>query len=414
MAEYFDGDELKGTPVVSRIEQHIDYGTGIRLLFPDGTQSSRWTGYYTPSEAGSYDIFVQTTREVGGWYRLFVDDKLVLDSWQHMMALADFRTVPLDAKPHKIVLEQHGRGERRAVRLRMGIVSTNKLVNEDAKKLAATADAVVVAVGFDPETEAESSDRTFRLPLGQDELIQAMAAANRNTIVVATSGGGFDMQQWLDRVPALIEAWYPGQEGGTALAEILFGDVNPSGRLPATFEARWEDNPVHDSYYPTDGTKRVVYKEGVFVGYRGYEKNGTKPLFPFGFGLSYTTFKYANLQIKSLPNDSLGPRYEVSFDVTNTGKREGSDVAQVYVGETQPKVPRPAKELKGFAKVRLQPGETKAVSVVLNARSFAYFDVATSQWRAEAAAFDVLVGRSSQQIELRGTINLSTAITIPK
>jgi len=414
MAEYFDGDELKGTPVVSRIEQHIDYGTGIRLLFPDGTQSSRWTGYYTPSEAGSYDIFVQTTREVGGWYRLFVDDKLVLDSWQHMMALADFRTVPLDAKPHKIVLEQHGRGERRAVRLRMGIVSTNKLVNEDAKKLAATADAVVVAVGFDPETEAESSDRTFRLPLGQDELIQAMAAANRNTIVVATSGGGFDMQPWLDRVPALIEAWYPGQEGGTALAEILFGDVNPSGRLPATFEARWEDNPVHDSYYPSDGTKRVVYKEGVFVGYRGYEKNGTKPLFPFGFGLSYTTFKYANLQIKPLPNDSLGPRYEVSFDVTNTGKREGSDVAQVYVGETQPKVPRPAKELKGFAKVRLQPGETKAVSVVLNARSFAYFDVATSQWRAEAAAFDILVGRSSQQIELRGTMNLSTAITIPK
>jgi beta-glucosidase len=411
MAEYFDNAELKGTPVVSRIEQHIDFGAGIRLLFPDGTLSSRWTGYYTPTAVGSYDIFVQTTRERGGSYRLYVDDKLVLDNWTHMTALADYRTLPLDAKPHKVVLEQYGRGERRAVRLRLGITNSAKLVNEDAKKMAAAADVVVVAVGFDPETEAESFDRTFRLPLGQDALIQAMAAANRNTIVVATSGGGFDMSSWLDRVPALIEAWYPGQEGGTALAEILFGDVNPSGRLPATFENRWEDNPVHDSYYPADGTKRVVYKEGVFVGYRGYEKTATKPLFPFGFGLSYTTFKYGNLSIKPLANDSVGPRYEISFDVTNTGKREGADVAQVYVGETQPKLPRPAKELKGFAKVRLRPGETKKMAVILNTRSFSYYDVANKQWRAEAGAFDVLVGRSTQQIELRGTLNLPSAVT---
>jgi len=410
MAEYFGNAELKGTPVVSRIEQHIDFGTGIRLLFPDGTLSSRWTGYYTPSAAGSYDIFVQTTRERGGSYRLYVDDKLVLDNWTNMTALADSRTLPLDAKPHKVVLEQYGRGERRAVRLRMGIVNKTQLVNEDAKKMAAAADVVVVAVGFDPETEAESSDRTFRLPLGQDALIQAMAAANRNTIVVATSGGGFDMSSWLGRVPALIEAWYPGQEGGTALAEILFGDVNPSGRLPATFESRWQDNPVHDSYYPADGTKRVVYKEGVFVGYRGYEKTGTRPLFPFGFGLSYTTFKYDNLSIKPLANDSVGPRYEISFDVTNTGKREGADVAQVYVGETQPKLPRPARELKGFAKVRLRPGETKKTAVILNTRSFSYYDVANKQWRAEAGAFDVLVGRSAQQIELRGTLNLPSAV----
>ena len=182
----------------------------------------------------------------------------------------------------------------------MGIVRAGQFVSEDAKKLAASADVVVVAAGFDSESEAESADRTFRLPLGQDELIQEMTAANKNTIVVMTSGGSVDMNPWLDRVPALVQAWYPGQEGGTALAEILFGDVNPSGRLPVTFERRWEDNPVHDSYYPEAGTKRVVYKEGVFVGYRGYEHNGTKPLFPFGFGLSYTTFKYSNLSIKPL------------------------------------------------------------------------------------------------------------------
>jgi beta-glucosidase len=272
----------------------------------------------------------------------------------------------------------------------------------------------VVAAGFDSESEAESADRTFRLPLGQDELIREMTAANRNTIVVMTSGGSVDMNPWLDRVPALVQAWYPGQEGGTALAEILFGDINPSGRLPVTFERRWEDNPVHDSYYPEAGTKRVVYKEGIFVGYRGYERNSTKPLFPFGFGLSYTTFTYSSLSLKpstGAPSngDSVGPRYEVSFDVKNTGTREGADVAQVYVGDTQPKVPRPAKELKGFVKVNLRPGETKKVFVILDSRAFSYYDVNAKQWRAEPDDFNVLVGRSSEQIELHGKLTLAAA-----
>jgi beta-glucosidase len=236
-----------------------------------------------------------------------------------------------------------------------------------------------------------------------------MTAANKNTIVVMTSGGSVDMNAWLNRVPALVQAWYPGQEGGTALAEILFGDVNPSGRLPVTFERRWEDNPVHDSYYPQAGTKRVVYKEGVFVGYRGYEHNHTKPVFPFGFGLSYTTFKYSNLSIKPVSNSASGPGYEVSFDVKNTGTREGADVAQVYVGDPQTKVPRPAKELKGFVKVSLRPGETRRVSVMLDSRALSYYDVNARQWRAEPGDFNVLVGRSSEQIELRGKLALPTS-----
>jgi len=405
-AEYFDNLDLKGTPLITRTEEHVDFGTAARLLFPEQTLSSRWTGYYTPQVSGSYDIFVQTTREVGGSYRLYVDDKLVLDNWTTLTALADYRTLRLDPQPHKIVLEQQGRAYRRAVRLRMGIVLAGQFVSGNAKKLAASADVVVVAAGFDSESEAESADRTFRLPLGQDELIREMTAANKNTIVVMTSGGSVDMNSWIDRVPALVQAWYPGQEGGTALAEILFGDTNPSGRLPVSFERRWEDNPVHDSYYPEAGTKRVVYKEGVFVGYRGYEHNGTKPLFPFGFGLSYTTFKYSNLLIKPLTN-SEGPRYEVSFDVENTGTREGADVAQVYVGDTRTKVPRPTKELKGFAKVSLTPGETKKVSVILDRRSLSYYDVNTKQWRAEPGDFNVLVGRSAAQIELQGKLTLA-------
>jgi beta-glucosidase len=413
-SEYFDNLDLKGTPVITRTEQHIDFGTAARLLFPDQTLSSRWTGYYTPQDSGSYDIFVQTTRERGGSYRLYVDDKLVLDNWTTLTALADYRTLRLEPKPHKIVLEQRGRGERRAARLRMGIVRAGQFVSKDVKKLAASADVVVVAAGFDSESEAESADRTFGLPLGQDELIQEMAAANKNTIVVMTSGGGVDMRSWVDRVPALLETWYPGQEGGTALAEVLFGDVNPSGRLPVTFERRWEDNPVHDSYYPDAGTKRVVYKEGVFVGYRGYEHAGTKPLFPFGSGLSYTTFQYSNLAIKAFPavvskKGYSGPRYEVSFDVKNTGTREGADVAQVYVGVTQTKVPRPAKELKGFVKISLRPGETKKALVTLDKRALSYYDVNAKQWRADPGDFDVLVGRSSEQIELRGKLTLTGA-----
>jgi len=302
------------------------------------------------------------------------------------------------------VLEQRrGRGFG-LPRLRLGIAPQDDLVDPAAKALAAKADVVVVAAGFDPQSEGEGSDRTFRLPPGQDELIQAMVAANKNAIVLITSGGGVDMSAWLDRVPALVQAWYPGQEGGTALADVLFGNVNPSGRLPVTFERRWEDNPVHDNYYPAADSKVVAYKEGVFVGYRGYERNHTKPLFPFGYGLSYTTFAYGNLAVT--PAKTKDGRVRVAFDVTNTGSRAGSDVAQVYVGDTHAKVPRPPKELKGFAKVSLAAGETRHVTVDLDRRSFSYYDVAGKQWHAVPGEFDVLVGRSSEQIELSGKVAL--------
>jgi beta-glucosidase len=237
-----------------------------------------------------------------------------------------------------------------------------------------------------------------------------MLATNKNTVVVLTSGGGVDMNAWIDRTPALLQVWYPGQEGGKAAADILFGDANPSGRLPATFERRWEDNPVHDSYYPTAGTNRVVYKEGVFVGYRGYEHNGTKPLFPFGYGLSYTTFSYSNIRVKSVnaspSSEASGPIYEVAFDVRNSGAREGADVAQVYVADSHSKVPRPAKELKGFVRIDLKPGETKTATVTLDRRAFSYYEAATKQWRADPGEFNVLVGRSSRDIELRDSLTL--------
>jgi beta-glucosidase len=415
-AEYFKTDDLKAPAAVTRTEPHVAYGPGERswgapASFPEGTLSGRWTGYFTPQTAGAHEVFVQSTGEDGGRFRLYVDDRIVFDNWETTRALAGSARLTLDATPHKVVLEQKGRSAWLGVKLRFGIVRPGTSVPEEVKRMAAKADAVVVTAGFDHETESEGADRTFSLPTGQDELISEMAAANRNTVVVITSGGGTEMSGWLERVPALIQTWFPGQEGGTALAEILLGDTNPSGRLPVTFERRWEDNPVHASYYPaSDATKRVEYKEGVFVGYRGYEQAGTKPLFPFGHGLSYTTFKYDGLKITPMPGTDRdapdGPHFEVSFEVKNTGQREGAEVAQVYVGDTHSKVPRPPKELKGFSKVTLRPGESRRVSVRLDGRAFSYYDVAAKGWRLDPGDFDILVGRSSEQIELRGKVQV--------
>jgi len=418
-AEYFDNPDLTGTPVLTRTEPHVAFGSTSREVLPDNSRGERWTGYYVPPSAGAYDAFVAASGEDGGYYRLYVDDRLVLDDWKSSPALLGIASLSLEPRPHKVVLEHHGRSRWLGGRLAMGLVSPGTLVEADAKALAKSADVVVVAAGFTPASESEGADRTFRLPPGQDELVREMVAANPKTVVVLTAGGSVDTSGWLDRVPALVQAWYPGQEGGTALAEVLLGDVNPSGRLPITFERRWEDNPVHDSYYPETGTNRIVYQEGVFVGYRGYERKGTKPLFPFGYGLSYTTFKYANLAIKSAAAGASGgetgePPYEVSFDVTNTGSQAGADVAQVYVGETQARVPRPAKELKGFAKVTLLPGETKRVAVTLDRRALSYYDVKAKGWRAEPGSFDVLVGHSSEQIELRGQLALIATATRAK
>jgi beta-glucosidase len=413
-AEHFTDPDLQGKPYVTRAEEHVDMGEPSKTNLPDLALSSRWTAYYTPAAAGKFDLFVSSTGEDGGYYRVYVDDKIILDDWTTCRELLGIATLSLDANPHKVVLEHHGQSKWLGGHLHMGITREGSTVLPSAKELAAKANVVVVAVGFDPESESEGADRTFRLPPGQDELIHDMLAANKNTVVVLNAGGNVDMNSWIDSAPALLQAWYPGQEGGKAAAEILFGDVNPSGHLPVTFERHWEDNPVHDNYYPPAGTTKVVYKEGVFVGYRGYEKDGTKPLFPFGYGLSYTTFKYGNLAIKPVDagtkSESLSaPLYTVSFDVTNTGGREGADVAQVYVAEPGAKVSRPAKELKGFARINLKAGETKTATIVLDGRAFAYYDVDAKQWHADPNEFEILVGRSSQDIELRGNLTLSAA-----
>jgi len=420
-ADYFSNETLSGTPFEHRVETHINFGADPNAdlgysppVYPANAGSARWAGFYKAPNVGAYDFFVQSAGEGSGYYRVFVDDKLILDNWTEARALVGLDTLDLSAGVHKVVVEHHGRGGFLGSRFRFGIVPHGTYVNPIAEKLASMADAVIVAVGFSPDSESEGSDRTFRLPPGQDELIEKMAALNKRTIVVVTSGGSVDMRDWIDRVPALLEAWYPGQEGGAALAQIVLGEADPSGRLPVSFERRWEDNPVHDSYYPEPGTEQVVYKEGVFVGYRGYEHTGVKPLFSFGYGLSYTTFRYRDLSVRAISSsidrssDADGPpEYEVSFDVTNTGRRDGADVAEVYVGEVNPKVPRPARELKGFARIALRPGETRRAKVLLNDRAFAYYDVSDHKWRIDPGEFTIFVGSSVDQIQLQNTISLN-------
>ena len=285
------------------------------------------------------------------------------------------------------------------------------LVGEDYRKAARTlkeADAVVVSVGFDRQTEKEDHDRTFALPQGQDELIEFAAEHNDNVIVVIYSGGAVDMSRWHDKVSAVLMGWYPGQEGGLAIARMLAGEISPSGRLPISIEARPEDNPTYDNYYVEKpmtkrghSTLNVTYGEGIFVGYRGYEKKGVSPLYPFGHGLTYTSFEYSDLMVSR-----NGDGVDVTLTVTNTGEYDAAEVVQVYVGEDNPCVARPAKELKGYDKVFIPKGESAVVNVRLPESAFAFYDVDIHDWRINPGSFTIMVGASSQDIKLKEHIIL--------
>jgi len=236
----------------------------------------------------------------------------------------------------------------------------------------------------------------MKLPGAQNELIERVAKANKNTIIVLNVGSPVEMP-WINKVPAVLQLWYNSQEQGNALADVLFGDVTPSGKLPTTFPVRLEDNPAYINYPGENG--KVRYGEGIFVGYRYYDKKKLEPLFPFGHGLSYTTFEYSNLRLsaKSLtPNELL----KVRVDVINTGKVAGKEVVQLYVRDIQSSVARPEKELKAFAKIELAPKQTKTVNFTLDREAFWFFDVTRNTWTTEPGDFEILVGASSRDIRL--------------
>jgi len=276
-------------------------------------------------------------------------------------------------------------------------------LRKEAADAAAQSDVAILVVGRYPRLESESFDvATMDLPAGQDELIEAVEAANPHTIVVLNTGDPVTMTRWIDKTPALVLMGYGGQEGGKALANILFGVANPSGKLPVTMPKHFEDSPAY-GHYPGEHLK-VNYAEGIYVGYRYYDTKKVEPQFPFGFGLSYTTFEYHGLDVHSSRIDSKEPT--VTVTVKNTGSRAGAEVVELYLHDGHSKIDRPEHELKGFRRVELKPGESKQVEFWLRRQDFSYWSPDKKSWVADAGAFEVQVGGSSRNIQLKAPLEL--------
>ena len=403
-AEFFSSKDLSGEPVHTAFVTGIDStyaASPVPGVVPDD-YSDRYTFYYRP-EKESY-LYLSAGGDDG--YRLLIDGETVIDDWENKAFRSKDIIRRFEAgKVYRFTYEHTDDWAVSQVLFRY----SDQMNDPAFAKALDEADAVIACIGFDSVTEHEGGDRTFSLPDGQTDLLDALLEKNSNVIVVLNAGGGVDMTPWLDRVRAVIMAWYPGQQGGQAVAEILTGKISPSGKLPFTIEKRLEDNPTYGSYHTNVDMsmfntpyKRVEYNEGIFVGYRGYERNGTEPLFPFGYGLSYSRFEYANLSA-----EEDGGVWTIAFDVTNTGDCDAAEVVQLYVSDLEASVPRPVKELKGYEKIFLKKGQTKRVEIELGRDAFSYYDaVERHGFVVEPGRFEVLVGASSEDIRLRTGIDV--------
>lgn len=412
--EYFANLDLAGTPVFSEVSagsERVWLGD-VPADVDKEAFSARLSGTFTPAESGSYTFCLVSA----GFSRLYVDGQEVIDNWDGWQPGGEgfFGTggqeltaeVKMTAgQAYKLRIDYSRQNAMILAGVRLGLIPP---VAEDsvqqAAALAAESDAALLFVGLGSEWDSEGSDRPdMELPPEQVALVEAVAAANPNTVVVLNTGSPITMD-WLDQVAAVLQAWYPGQECGNAIADVLFGDVNPCGKLPQTFPRRLQDNPAYINYPGEEG--RVYYGEGIFIGYRYYDKKDVEPLFPFGYGLSYTTFEYGNLVIGAAEYESP-EGIQVSVDVTNTGARAGKEVVQLYVRDVASTLVRPEKELKAFHKVWLEPGETKMVTFELAHDALAYYTTQQKGWLAEAGQFEVLVGSSSRDIRVQGAFTLT-------
>ena len=399
-AAYFNNKDLSGTPVFERTEHKINNswtnGTGIKGLGKEN-YSVRWTGVVRPEVTGEYEF------SVGGddGYRLYFDNELVVDQW----GVGSFRnssvTKTLEAgKKYDIRFEYFQEGGGASVALIWGHKGEKKDAFVDQLNRA---DMVIACFGHSSDTEGEGADRTFALPDADAKMIARTLKCKKPVVGVVNAGGNVEMQAWEPGLKGLLWGWYAGQEGGTAVADVLFGNVNPSGKLPMTFEKCWEDNPVYNSYYDPDGDKHVAYTEGIFVGYRGYDKLQREVQYPFGYGLSYTDFRLSNLSVSEpLADGSV----EVTCKLSNTGKRDGAQVVQLYLGKEGGVVERPEKELKQFKKVFLKAGESATVKMMVTKDAFTYYDVAAKRFLQDKGNYNVMVGFSSRDIVSRGSVRI--------
>jgi len=397
-AEYFDNRTLSGTPKVTRVDSHIDWnwdGGPVDGIGHDNF-SVRWTGKFTPAKTGDYEI---DARGDDG-FRVFVDGKSVIDEWRDQAVTDGHKVLHLNGgEAHTITCEYFQAAGDTEIHLGWRPLEGKAL--DEAVEMAKKADVVIMPVGFSSGTEGEGEDRTFAMPNGQDELIRRVAAANSRTIVVLNAGHAVETSAWIDRVSGLVHAWYPGQDGNRALAEIIFGDISPSGKLPISFDRNWSDSAAYGHYPGSEEKKQNTYAEGLFVGYRHYDEVNKQPLFPFGFGLSYTKFGYSDLHVEKAMDSK---RAKVTFKIRNTGERNGAEIAQVYVHPVGAPVQRPKKELKGFARVDLKPGNSTEVTLELDPRAFSYWDEKRHDWVVAPGKYQILVGGSSQSLPLTATV----------
>ena len=415
-ATYFASPEPDGAPY-----SYDQPNSGEQIFFgsaPGGLRtgefSARYSGVLVPDVDGPHQFSLLSA----GRARLFVDGKLVVDNWDAYLPGAGYFGFGSDERtgsralqartPIRIDVDYSSSNVRGLGALRVGMLRPQPAdAIEHAAIAAAGADAAIVIVGGDHEWESEGIDRDgIALRREQDALIAAVAQANPRTIVVLQSGGPVAMP-WLDEVAAVLQVWFGGQEIGDAIAAMLFGDEEPGGRLPQTFPARLEDYPAVDNNPGVDG--HVAYTEGIFVGYRHYDARGIAPLFPFGFGLGYTTFAMDEPRLTA-SSPGRDATITVRVDVTNTGRRRGREVVPAYVVDPVASVPRPPRELKGFAGITLDPGETGTVEIALDRRAFAWWDMQRHAWVAEGGEYVIEVGRSSRDIAGRASFGLRETV----
>jgi beta-glucosidase len=406
----FLSPDFTGEPIITQDTPGSEFWWHSAWATHGAPGSARWTTRLTIPESGHYLFHLE---HMGGM-RLYLDDELVLESHApdpatstrfDASALATRELKEGQSYEFRLDFVRYPAQEIIAFKLGLGLTfATGRDPRlERAVELAKRCEVALVFVGYPDAYETEGADRPSIGLMGrQDELIAAVAAANPKTVVVLNSGAPVSMP-WLEQVAAVVEAYYPGLESGNAMARILLGEVNPSGKLPVTFPVRLEDSPAFiNASYP--GCREVNYGEGTFVGYRYYDKKDVAPLFPFGHGLSYTTFAYSDLKVAK--KVKAGERAEVTVKVKNTGKLAGKEVVQLYVADLESALPRPPRELKGFAKVALKPGQSKTVAFTLNERSLAYYDPVKKGWVAEPGEFEVMVGSSSRDIRLKAKFTL--------
>ncbi len=388
--EYFNNMELSGEPALVRVDKEIYFDWGGRSpadAINAEQFSARWTGKLTAPETGEYQIGVTTDDGV----RLFLDGKLLIEYWKDRSPMTNTVTVKLEKnRQYDICMEYYENAGGAFASLGWSYAPDYHREFADAIQAAKAADAAIVVVGI---IEGEGMDRSrLDLPGLQEQLILDISRTGTPTIVVLINGSAVTMQNWKDKVQAIVEAWYPGEEGGNAIADVLFGDYNPGGKLPITFPQFVGQVPLYYNHKPTGR------------GYDYVDLSG-KPLFPFGYGLSYTQFEYSNLKIDPA-NMKLNERVTISFDIQNIGAMAGDEVVQLYIHDPVASVARPVKELKGFQRIHLNPGEKKSIVLQLMADDLSLWDV-NMKWVIEPGQFDVLIGSSSEDIRLKGSFEVT-------